>query len=647
MFLRRCLQKDPKQRVGDIRDVRLALDGAFETAAPPVAVPAAAPLRPLWRRAIPVAVAAIVASALTFAAAWSLRPSPPPLAVTRSVFPLPEGQMFTNTGRNTVAISPDGSRMVYVANSRLYLRSLSEVDARPITGTERFQNVINPVFSPDGQSVAFFTAGDNTIKRIAVTGGAAVTIAPATNPFGMSWGPDGIVFGQAGAGILRVSPAGGTPEVLVKVNEDETAGSPQVLPDGEHVLFTLATGRAADRWEQAKVVVQSLASGERRVIVEGGSNGRYLPTGHVVYALGGSLFAVGFDARRPEVRRGGAAPIVESVRRAPGWRQAVTGVAHFSVSDTGSLIFVPGPATFGAGAWNLALIDRKGVVESLNLPAGPYIHPRVSPDGRRLAVSITDPKEVFISIYDLAGGTAIRRLTFGSNNRFPIWSRDSQRVTFQSDRDGDQAIFWQLADGTAEAERLTKPDKGTAHFPDSWSPQGETLLFVAVKLGPARFAVDVLACKPEGGALRRRPDFGHHRRRLLSRWTLGGVLEWRSAAGHGLRPAVSSHRGQVSVGREEQRCATSSTLVAGRQGALLHRASERVRGCSRDDTADVRIRESDSGSQHRLSRVPRQFLRQFDITPDGKFLGLVAAGQGASGTPARQEIQSSSTGSRS
>ena len=131
--------------------------------------------------------------------------------MTRFAFPLPEGQTFTNTGRNTVAISPDGARMVYVANSRLYLRSLSELDARPIPGTEELPDVINPVFSPDGQSVAFFTTGDNTIKRIAVTGGAAVTIAPATNPFGMSWGPDGIVFGQAGAGILRVSPAGGTP----------------------------------------------------------------------------------------------------------------------------------------------------------------------------------------------------------------------------------------------------------------------------------------------------------------------------------------------------------------------------------------------------------------------------------------------------
>ena len=179
-----------------------------------------------------------------------------------------------------------------------------------------------------------------------------------------------------------------------------------------------------------------------------------------MYALGGTLFAVAFDARRLEERGGRAAPIVEGVRRAGPAGGLVTGAAHFSVSDTGSLIFVPGPATFVAGAWNVALIDRKGVVEPLNLPAGQYQHPRVSPDGRRLAVVTNDPKGDYISIYDLAGGTAMRRLTFGGNNRFPIWSRDSQRVTFQSDRDGDQAIFWQLADGTGHGGAADQARQG-------------------------------------------------------------------------------------------------------------------------------------------------------------------------------------------
>ncbi len=261
-----------------------------------------------------------------------------------------------------------------------------------------------------------------------------------------------------------------------------------------------------------------------------------------MYALGGTLFAVGFDARRLEVRGGSAAPIVEGVRRSPLAQIAGTGVAHFSVSDTGSLIFVPGPASLVVGRWNVALVDRKGVVESLNLPAAPYQNPRVSPDGRRIAVVTTDPKGAYISIYDLTGGPGIGRLTFEGNNRFPTWSRDSQRVAFQSDRDGDRAIFWQLADGTGKAERLTKPDKGTEHVPESWSPKEETLLFAAVKPSAPR------ALWTFSRASRKEEPFGDIQtstvigRRVLSRWTLGSVLEWRNGADHGVRPVVSSHR---------------------------------------------------------------------------------------------------------
>ena len=637
--IRACLQKNAKQRIGDMQDVRLALDGAFETAAPPVAAPAAAPLRPWWRRAIPLAVTAIVAAALTFAVAWSLRPSPPPLAVTRFVFPLPEGQTFTNAGRNMVAISPDGARMAYVANSRLYLRSFSDVDARPMTGTESLPNVINPVFSPDGQSVAFYTTGDATIKRIAVTGGAAVTIAPATLPFGMSWGPDGIVFGQAGAGILRVSAAGGTPQVLVKLNEDETADGPQVLPDGEHVLFTLATGTAANRWDQAKIIVQSLASDERRVIVEGGSNGRYLPTGHVVYALGGTLFAVGFDARRSEVTGGGAVSIVEGVRRAP-LGGTLTGVAHFSVSDTGSLIFVPGPALFGAAAaLSLALIDRKGVVESLNLTAGPYSHPRVSPNGRRVALVTDDPKEAYISIYDLDGGTAMRRLTFGGNNRFPIWSRDSQRVTFQSDRDGDQAIFWQLADGTGEVERLTKPDKGTGHVPESWSPNDETLLFGALKQLSVPFSLWTFS-----RASRKEEPFGG-----VQSWAVTGAV----FSPDGRWVAYSSgEAGRMTVYVQPFPATRAIYQLAGKSGDQPHHqlwspdGRELFYTARPSGFAVVPVTTQPTFAFGNPTAVPRPFVaglpsvpRLFDITPNGKFLGLVAPGEGAAGTPARQEIQ--------
>ena len=155
---------------------------------------------------------------------------------------------------------------------------------------------------------------------------------------------------------MKVSQNGGKPELLVSVNGDELAHGPQVLPDGQTVLFTLAKGTSSDRWDKGHIVVQSLRSGERKTLIEGGSDARYLPTGHLVYALGGVLFAVPFDLTRLEVK-GGPIPIVEGVRRAIG---AATGAAQFSFSDTGSLTYVPGPVSTTEAQSDLALIDRKG-----------------------------------------------------------------------------------------------------------------------------------------------------------------------------------------------------------------------------------------------------------------------------------------------
>ena len=249
--------------------------------------------------------------------------------------------------------------------------------------------------------------------------------------------------------------------------------SPQMLPDAQTLLFTLgANVGSPDGWDQARVVVQSLGSGERKTLIEGGSHARYVPTGHLVYARGGVLFAVPFDLKRLEVTAG-PVPIVEGVWRTPG---ANGGSALFSVSDTGSLIYVPGPTAAWSAQSRLALIDREGVVAPLKVPPGLYAYPRVSPDGTRLAFGTSDGKEAVVSIYELSGASAVQRITFGGNNSFPIWSADGQRVAFQSDREGDPAVFWQPAIG-GTAERLTKPDPGTSHTPESWSPAGEVLLF--------------------------------------------------------------------------------------------------------------------------------------------------------------------------
>jgi len=214
--LRRCLEKSPRKRWQAVGDLRAELE---TIASQPRDMSTMAGVvvhrQPRGRLALAAALGALVAGAATGGAMWMLRSTPASPVVTRFQVPLGEGQRFTNTGRHAVAISPDGTKIVYVADTRLYLRSMGDLEARPIPGTESVGQVADPVFSPDGLSIAFFSTADNTLKRIGVNGGVALTICPATVPFGMSWGEDGIVYGQDSGGILRVSANGGKPEVLV------------------------------------------------------------------------------------------------------------------------------------------------------------------------------------------------------------------------------------------------------------------------------------------------------------------------------------------------------------------------------------------------------------------------------------------------
>jgi len=199
-----------------------------------------------------------------------------------------------------------------------------------------------------------------------------------------------------------------------------------------------------------------------------------VPTGHLLYLLEGSLMAVPFDAASLEVR-GSAVPVVEGVRRAAA---AAGAEAAIAISDSGTLVYVPGPVRSGAD--DIFLYDRKGTTQPLKLPRGSYAFPRVSPDGKWLAFETTQANTVFISLFELAGTSSPRRLTFEGNSYLPVWTADGKRVAFQSDRDGDRAVFWQPVDG-GQAERLTKPDPGTSHAPEAWSPRGDVLLFSVTK----------------------------------------------------------------------------------------------------------------------------------------------------------------------
>jgi serine/threonine-protein kinase len=261
-LVRGCLKKDRKQRIRDVSTALFLLDEPLALAANASAT--ASRPRPLWKRAFPVLAGIVLAAAVTSAAWWTVRPSTPPPTVTRFLLTLPEGQQFSNTTRQIVSISRDGQRVAYVASGRLYLRSMSDLEARLIAGGSA-AGITNPVFSPDGQSVAFYTIGDRTLSRIAVVGGgAAVTIGQFDlNPYGVSWSQDGILFGQGRQGILRVSPNGGKPEQIVKVSEDEVAHGPEMLPGGRAVLFTLSAGVGADH-EAALIGSSDVVRGGRK-----------------------------------------------------------------------------------------------------------------------------------------------------------------------------------------------------------------------------------------------------------------------------------------------------------------------------------------------------------------------------------------------
>ena len=467
VFLRRCLHKDSKQRIGDIRDVRFALEGVFDTTVTQ-AETTVAPARPPWRRHLAPVVASLVTAVVVSLVAWILRPAnEAPLVSRFDVAALPEGVGFRNTGRPVMALSPDGRRLVLNTTAGLYVRATGEVSSKPIPGTE--ETLVSPAFSPNGQSVVYFQ--NNQLKRIAISGGAPVVICAASGPFGISWARDNtILFGQP-EGIMRVSAAGGVPELAIRAEKGEQVYGPQMLPDGASVLFSVTSATGDTRWDQANIVVQSLRTGQRTVVLKGGSDARYVPAGYLVYALQSGLFAVTFDANQRQVQ-GGPVSVIQGVMRATD-PQVNTASANYEISDQGTLVYVTGVA--GAEIRRtLVWVDRTGQEEVIPAPPRAYQYPRVSPDGTRVALDIRDQRGD-IWIWDLMRQT-LTPLTFDPlPDSYPIWSPDSRRLIFASARAGAFNLYWQAADGTGTPERLT--DSPNAQFPLAMTPDGSAIVF--------------------------------------------------------------------------------------------------------------------------------------------------------------------------
>jgi serine/threonine-protein kinase len=367
---------------------------------------------------------------------------------------------------------------VYGANGRLNLRRLDQLVATPIRGTEGALTSLvasarNPFFSPDGRWIGFWQNGE--MKKVSVEGGAPIALCPADNPWGASWSADGtILFGQGPKGIMRVPAAGGTPELVVEVDPGEMAHGPQLLPGGRAILFTLRPS-GAETWDESRIVVQSLTTGERKEVIKGGSDARYLSTGHLLYTRGGTILAVGFDVDALEVI-GGPVSMIDVVSVAGA---IATGAAHFSVSARGTLVYIEPLGSGVTARRTLVWVDRNGRETAIKAPARAFRYPRLSADGLRLALDSSDEQRD-IWIWNFAGETLTRLTHDPATETYPIWTPDGQRVIFNSTSAGSAGIlrgnlYWQAADGTGAAERLVASENNQA--PAAVSPDGTTLLF--------------------------------------------------------------------------------------------------------------------------------------------------------------------------
>jgi eukaryotic-like serine/threonine-protein kinase len=471
-YLRRCLSRDPAQRVHDVADMRLAIEGAFDVpleslpSTPAVRTPALRRRRLLVYVAGAVALAA-VASLLGSLTARRLSPPTPVSVVRLTATPLSADPILPTTTGLDIAVSPDGSRIAYVnveqGSVALYVRRLDQLAAVQIQG---LSGAAFPFFSADGESIGFFEGG--FLKRVSASGGPAITITAINGtPYGGSWGSNGvIVFTTSDStGLMRVPATGGEPTELTKPGKGEDHALPEILPGGRAVLFTIRP--QGSPISNGQIAALDLQSGAQKILVSGGGQARYAISGHLVYGFAGTLRAVGFDLGTLTVR-GNPVPVVDRVVT------KASGPANFAISSNGLLVYESGDAL--STERTLVWVNREGREEPLPAPKRSYTYPRISPDGRRIALDIRD-QENDIWMWDVARQT-LTRLTFDQGlNRGIAWTPDGRRLAFSAERDGAESVFWQAADGTGAPEVLTKPQPTRPQIPFSFSPDGARLIY--------------------------------------------------------------------------------------------------------------------------------------------------------------------------
>jgi serine/threonine-protein kinase len=662
-LLRRCLEKDPRRRLRDIGDARLDLAESrapstrLETPGVETVTPAAA--RALSETRLPPGkdasgssnllrfIAAAAIAVVVGVTGWFLRPfpAPEPKTVVRFSVPLPAEPSYPANNFSTIAVSPDGQQIAYVASGEILLRNVGEREARPVQGTaaetsgETGGGVVTPVFSPDGQWLAYLGVEVNrtpgaVFKRLPISGGTPALLhepGRAFDALGLSWPTaDTILFANAD-GIVRIPASGGTPDVLVARGQGERLDSPQLLPGGEAVLFTRVPGNPGEfgGFGAAQIVVQSIGRADRTVVVEGGSAARYLPTGHLVYAQGTALFAMPFDPQARTVR-GGPVQMVDALRRSAS---GISDTAYFDVSETGTLVTVPsGPNT---SETTLTWVDREGREEPFPVRADDYTMVRISPDGTKVALvlgTILGSPRPAIWLFDQRTENSSLLTADPAGDDGPVWSADGRRIFFRSLR-GDSPGVYAIEIETGETTLLASSSPEFPFvLPWTISPDDRTL-GLPTFVGTTDIATLSLA-DGELSRLLHDPEIDVNEPSISPN---GAWIAYREGPDDGtgeinIRPFPAVSRTRIPVGR-------GSSPVFSRDGSeLFFFDGQGIAAAPVSYEPTLRV-----GAPRRLFETTARFPRApggraWDVDPSGERFLMLRAPSAAGGTEPRIDV---------
>ena len=455
-FLTRCLAKDPTERLHDVADVRLALSGAFDLpAAPDVGAPGPAPvvLR-VWQRPVPVALGGLALLAAGLLLGWrALGPPPAPSEMVRfSLTPPADVELSFVGSRRDLAITPDGSRVIYTGRARgsstsqLYVRPVDELEGTPLRGTEGGEA---PFVSPDGDWVGFKVVGAARLQKVPIFGGPPTLVADLPGVFGASWADDDQIVVGSPLGLFRVPADGGTPEQLTAPDSEALEighAWPSVIPGRQAVLFVQYGPSGITDGELAAL---DLDTGQVTRLGVAGMSPRYVSTGHLVFADGdATIRAAPFDLATLELT-GVPVPVLDGVSG------KTTGATNFDIAATGRLVYGTGLSAQRNRSvyWFSRDPDGGGGGGRFPLPRDGYLNARLSPDGGTVSVMISGPgNDLWTS--SVERNTLSRLTSMPGTEGMAVWTPDGDRILFTAGQDGQQSLFSLPADGSGSADRL-------------------------------------------------------------------------------------------------------------------------------------------------------------------------------------------------